>query len=418
MNIPRQCAVLAGGTGTRLGQLTADTPKTLLDCGGRPFIAWVLRELTRFGIEEVIFLAGHKSDSIQSFCTEAAACLPKPLSIKISIEPFPAGTGGALWHARDLLDDRFLLINGDSWIDTNLARFLSVSPAPQDLGCVLLREMNDCTRYGTVELLGNRIAAFREKSSGSASGIINSGIYVLDKAVIDFLSPKCSIETDMLPALASKRALSGFVMDGYFIDIGIPSDYARAGKELPGQLTRPAVIFDWDGVLSEDSGGTENESSLHWAPGAKEAVRLVNDKGGHVFVAVRQTGESCGRETDAKVESLHRQILQDVLPLGGTVDDICFIPSLSTDRVAANQSRSPHSGTLSGSLSDRIARWGVESTRSVFIGKSGSDLHAPTSEKIKCHQHVTGTQFDFLEPLVNTMLRDSNRTIGLCQADV
>src|SRR5580658_3777770 len=100
MAAPHQCAILVGGSGTRLGSLTSETPKPLLDCGGRPFLAWVLRELSRFGISEVILLAGYKSQKMETFVQEAQRWLPKQLSIRLSVEPFRAGTGGALWHAR------------------------------------------------------------------------------------------------------------------------------------------------------------------------------------------------------------------------------------------------------------------------------------------------------------------------------
>ena len=109
-----QCAILVGGRGTRLGPLTAATPKPLLPCGDRPFLAWVLRELSRFGIEDILLLAGHQSDSVRSFARDVHRLLPRPLSIRVSIEPSTSGTGGALWHARDHLADRFLLLNGDS----------------------------------------------------------------------------------------------------------------------------------------------------------------------------------------------------------------------------------------------------------------------------------------------------------------
>jgi NDP-sugar pyrophosphorylase family protein len=62
----RQAAVLAGGRGSRLGQLTISTPRPLLRCGDRPFLAWLLRELCRFGIEEVIILTGHLGDEIEA----------------------------------------------------------------------------------------------------------------------------------------------------------------------------------------------------------------------------------------------------------------------------------------------------------------------------------------------------------------
>jgi NDP-sugar pyrophosphorylase family protein len=241
-----------------MGQLTADTPKPLLDCGGRPFLWWILRELTRFGFEDVVLLAGHKSALIDDFSAKVAAMLPRALSLKVSVEPVRAGTGGAVWHARHLLHDAFLLINGDSWLDTDLASFIAASPTENSAAAsVLLCAMPDCSRYGTVELREGRILAFHEKTANSAGGLINAGIYKFEKGVMPFLSPNCSLETDVLPLLAQKRLLAGKVMDGYFIDIGIPADYARAGKELPKRLMRPELCFDRDDIFDKDASTVE-----------------------------------------------------------------------------------------------------------------------------------------------------------------
>src|SRR5258708_38602425 len=96
----RQAAILAGGLGTRLGELTAAIPKPLLSCGDRPFLAWLLRELSRFGVEEVLLLTGHLADAVEAILPEIAVSLPKPLRITCNREERPAGTGGALFHAR------------------------------------------------------------------------------------------------------------------------------------------------------------------------------------------------------------------------------------------------------------------------------------------------------------------------------
>jgi D-glycero-D-manno-heptose 1,7-bisphosphate phosphatase len=234
----RQCAILVGGRGTRLGPLTAGTPKPLLPCGDRPFLAWILCELSRFGIDDVLLLAGHQSDSVLSFCRDVYRLLPRPLSIQVSVEPSPAGTGGALWYARDLLSDRFLMMNGDSWFDTNLALFVA-SHDEGSVASILLRSMPDCSRYGTVDLQGTRIKGFREKAAHTGSGLISSGIYTFTREILNHIEAACSLEQDVFPRLAEAGLLSGSVLDGYFIDIGIPEDYQRAQHEIPRRLCRP-----------------------------------------------------------------------------------------------------------------------------------------------------------------------------------
>lgn len=237
MKYPRQSAILVGGLGTRLGALTAETPKPLLPCGDRPFLAWVLGELMNLGIEEVVLLAGHKAEAVQQFVDELGKWLPVAPCVRISFEPEPAGTGGALWYAHEELEESFLMLNGDSWIDTDLRQFLNSAAGTEDAkGALLLRSMDDCSRYGTVELEGKRITAFREKANTSRPGLISGGIYLLDRQVLSHVSPRCSMEVDVLPALVAENALTGYVMDGYFIDIGIPADYERAQYEIPQRL--------------------------------------------------------------------------------------------------------------------------------------------------------------------------------------
>jgi D-glycero-D-manno-heptose 1,7-bisphosphate phosphatase len=406
MKLPSQCAILVGGLGTRMSHLTADTSKSLLDCGGRPFLAWILRELSRFGIDDVVLLADYKSERIDEFCRKVPAWLPKPLSIKVSVELSRAGTGGALWYARDLLEDTFLLINGDSWIDTNLARFLAAACAASETGgCVLLRAMEDCSSYGTVELRGNSITAFREKASVRAPGLINSGIYVLDKSALTMLSPNCSIEFDILPALVEKERLAGHVLDGYFIDIGVPADYACAGEELPRRLMRPAVFFDRDGVLNEDLGWVGDKDRFQWLPGAREAVRFVNDAGFHALVVTNQAGVARGLYSEMDIESLHRYMVQDLLVEGATIDDFRYCPFHPAGVLETYRRDSSWRKPAPGMILDLLAHWGIEGSRSILVGDKESDLEAARAAGVKGYFYPGGNLQEFVEPLVTQLRR-------------
>src|SRR5271170_5324752 len=117
----RQCAILVGGLGTRLGTLTAAMPKPLLPIGDRPFLAWLMREFIRFGVEEFLLLTGYLSHQVEGRVQALADLLPRDVRIVISEEPDRAGTGGAVYYARDKLAERFLLCNGDSLFDFNVA---------------------------------------------------------------------------------------------------------------------------------------------------------------------------------------------------------------------------------------------------------------------------------------------------------
>ena len=265
-----QAAILVGGLGTRLGALTEQLPKPLLPVGDRPFLGWLLREFVRFGVTDFVLLAGHLAEQIEARVPELTALLPRKVRIVVSREPMRAGTGGALFHARDLLDERFLLCNGDLLFDCNLTELLGAG----DGEWMLLRRVDDASRYGVVMLEGDQVTAFRPRPDAVSGGMINAGVYLLDRHLIDDLSPACSLEADVLPQLAARGILRGIVGEGYFRDIGVPGDYANAQREIPCALHRRGLILDRDGVINIDHGHVGHRDRFEWMPGAREAMRV------------------------------------------------------------------------------------------------------------------------------------------------
>jgi len=228
-----QAAILCGGLGTRLGALTAATPKPLLPIGDRPFLDILVAELGRAGVKRIVLLAGFMAEQIAGYAAATPVTKRFDLSIEVAIEPSAAGTGGALWHARERLDDRFYLLNGDSWFDIPLhvlgERLAGDATA---VGVVALREIADAARYGAVTLDGDRIAEFAERPAQPGPGVISGGVYACRRLLLDGLREHCSLERDVLPPLAAAGALRGITFDRYFIDIGVPEDLARARREL------------------------------------------------------------------------------------------------------------------------------------------------------------------------------------------
>src|SRR5437660_5339841 len=149
----RQAAILCGGRGTRLGAVTADIPKPLLRIGEIPFLDVLVFELARHGIRELLFLAGAHADQVVEYAASTPLKRRFGLELLVSIEPQPAGTGGALWQARDLLDECFFLLNGDSWFDVNLLALAGpMAEDPTVAGVIALRHVANAARFGSVQL--------------------------------------------------------------------------------------------------------------------------------------------------------------------------------------------------------------------------------------------------------------------------
>jgi len=404
----RQCAILVGGLGTRLGALTATTPKPILPIGDRPFLAWLMREFVRFGVEEFLLLTGHLSQQVEARVQALADLLPRGARIVISEEPDRAGTGGAVFHARDRLADRFLLCNGDSLFDFNIARLLAdaAEDGPDVVGRIVLRPIEDASRYGVVELDGDRVVAFRERPpAGTAdapvAGLINAGVYVYDRRLLDELTPNCSLERDIMPRLAERGVLRGTVADGYFRDIGIPEDLARACEEMPRVLRRRALFLDRDGVINVDHGYVGSRERFEWMPGAREAIRAATEAGWHVFVVTNQAGIARGRFTESEMQALHAWMTEEIRRAGGTLDDLRFCPFHAEATVAAYRDPAhPWRKPAPGMLLDLIRAWQIDPSRAALVGDQDTDLAAAAAAGVPAYKFTGGNLLEAVGPLL------------------
>jgi len=399
----RQAAVLVGGLGTRLGALTANTPKPLLPCGDRPFLAWVLRELVRVGVEEVILLTGYLSEVVEAELPAMIATLPKPVNIIIAREPQQAGTGGALFYARALLDERFILCNGDSWLDTNLARLLAdaAQDEAQVQGRMVLRALDDASRYGVASLDGDRITGFLERPAPGSPGTINAGIYLLHRCVLDEVREVCSLERDILPILAERGALRGTVATGgYFIDIGVPDDFARAQTELPARLHRRALFLDRDGVINHDHAYVGSRERFEFIEGALDAIRMASDAGWHVFVVTNQSGIGRGLYSEADFAALSAWMIDAIRQAGGNIDDLRYCPTHPDAVLDEYRREHPWRKPQPGMLLDLLEKWQLDAARCLLVGDQPTDIAAADAAGVVGHRFPGGNLAEFVAPLL------------------
>lgn len=221
----RQCVILVGGLGSRLGDLTRETPKPMLPVAGRPFLDHLLAKAARHGFDKVLLLAGHGALVIENHLAQSDIGRQLGLEVAMSVEPSLLGTGGALVHARDRLDEAFLLMNGDTWFDFDWRRLADWSAYPAGMA---LRAVTPADRYETVELDGDRVARMLPRDARLGSGLINGGVLRLTREVVPATDGVLSLERDLLPGLCAAGQVGGMVFDGAFIDIGLPESLVAA----------------------------------------------------------------------------------------------------------------------------------------------------------------------------------------------
>lgn len=223
-----ECIVLAGGFGTRLQSVVSDKPKCLAPIRDLPFLAYLFHYLHQEGISRIILSLGYKHELVE----EWLLTYPSPVPTDVVVENEPLGTGGGLKFAlQKATEENVLVVNGDTLFSLNVSELSKVHQANDCSVTLGLKPMQKFDRYGTVDFDGEHITAFREKQY-CAEGLINGGVFILNKDALNMMPAKFSMEQDFLSIEVNKKNVGGYIEDAYFIDIGIPTDYEKAQWEI------------------------------------------------------------------------------------------------------------------------------------------------------------------------------------------
>jgi mannose-1-phosphate guanylyltransferase len=249
-----QALILAGGEGTRLRPLTSTVPKPVVPLVDRPFIAFMLARLGAHGVDDVVMSCGHLASGVRNVLGDGSAY---GMRLRYVEEPRPLGTGGAVKYAESLLDERFLMLNGDVLTDIDLTAQLEQHERTGAVATLALVPVEDPSAYGLVRTAADQtVEAFVEKPSMDQidTNRINAGAYVLERSALDILTPgePASIERDVFPELVG-QGLHGYLAEGYWLDIGTPERYLTGTFDLlEGTVYSPVAERMGDGFLSLD----------------------------------------------------------------------------------------------------------------------------------------------------------------------
>lgn len=394
---PQQVVILVGGLGTRLGSFTSETPKPLLDIAGRPFLDYLIEKAIRFGFSHFLLLAGYRSHKISAYVDAARALLPAGCSIDLSVEPEQLGTAGAIRHAAGHLHERFLLLNGDSFLDTNWLDLMVVLGSSAPLAVMALRRVEDTSRYGIVTMQGDRITDFTERGS-QRGGLMNAGVYLIDRRILSNLPEVGSLEQLVLPDLAAQGLVQGRIHEGFFLDIGVPAAFAEAQSLFPRLRRRAAVFFDRDGTLNIDSGYVHRPEHLNFLPGAIAAVKRVNDLGHYVFVVTNQAGVARGYYTEGDVEIFNKHLQRKLRAAGAHIDEFRYCPDHPEGQVPTYRRISDWRKPGPGMFLDLMDRWPIVPELSLVVGDKESDVQAGKAAGIRGLLYSGGNLDEFLAP--------------------
>ncbi|MFM7063453.1 MAG: sugar phosphate nucleotidyltransferase [Actinomycetes bacterium] len=230
-----KAVIMAGGEGTRLRPLTSNSPKPMLPLVNRPMMEHIVDLLVRHGIEDIVVTVAFMPNAIRNYFGDGSEF---GVQMVYASEETPLGTAGSVRNAMEQLDDTFLVISGDVLTDIDLGAVVDVHRERQAVATIGLVRVENPLEYGIV--IANEdgsIERFLEKPTWGQvfSDTINSGVYVLEPEVFEWIAPDVQVDFsgDVFPALLEAgRPLFGAVAEGYWEDVGTLDAYVRAHKDI------------------------------------------------------------------------------------------------------------------------------------------------------------------------------------------
>ncbi len=295
-----QAVILVGGEGKRLRPLTSTVPKPVVPLVDRPFISFMLEWLRGHGIDDVIMSCGFLATSVRNVLGDGSGL---GIRLRFVEEPDPRGTAGALKFAESLLDERFLMLNGDVLTDIDLTEQIAQHEATGARATLALVPVPDPTAYGLVHLREDRaVNDFVEKPSSDTidTNLISAGAYVLEREVLELVPAgrNVSIEREVWPLLIGE-GLYGFPSESYWLDIGTPERYLKGTFDIIEGNVQTSVKERLGGDWLAIDDGAEVHGRVIPPAVIERGVRVA--EGAHVgSLAVLAAGVSIGAGSEVE----------------------------------------------------------------------------------------------------------------------
>ena len=235
---------MAGGEGSRLRPLTSNAPKPMLTIANVPMMEHVINLLRLHGFDEIVVTVAFLANAIKTYFGDGSEF---GVTLHYAHESVPLGTAGSVGNARDLLDERFLVISGDVITDIDLGALVLAHDARRAIATIALTAVESPLDFGIVITRGDgTIERFLEKPTWGQvfSDTINTGIYVLDPSIFDHIATGRSVDfsSEVFPKLLAEGIpIYGAVAEGYWEDVGTLDAYLRAHKDVLDQKVRVTI---------------------------------------------------------------------------------------------------------------------------------------------------------------------------------
>ncbi|BDZ66583.1 NDP-sugar synthase [Methanobacterium ferruginis] len=237
-----KAVLMAGGKGSRIRPLTLSRPKPMIPVANRPMIEYIVEKIKNSGYNELVVTLSYLKNQLKHLLNER---YPE-LNIKYSVEKQPFGTAGGVKKAEKYLDDTFFVLSGDVLVDVDLNKLLDFHRKHNALATMVLTPVEDPSHFGIAVLDENKqIIKFLEKPAPHEvfSKIANTGTYILEPEIFNYIENRkgeVDFSHDVFPRLIEEKAgIYGYVLDGYWNDVGRPKTYLQANYDVLNKKMTP-----------------------------------------------------------------------------------------------------------------------------------------------------------------------------------
>ncbi|MBN2323009.1 MAG: HAD-IIIA family hydrolase [Spirochaetes bacterium] len=364
----KQAVILAGGKGTRLRPLTYEIPKPMIPINSRPFLEYLLTLLKENGISEVIILLGYLAEKVVDYFGDGSNW---GLSIKYAIGDISWETGTRISKARELLDNRFLLLYCDNYWPLNLEKLVQFHDSIDSPATVTVYTNKDgITRNNVlVDRHGLVIIYDRSRTYEALNGV-DIGFFILEKRILAAVPEyNFSFEEVVVTDLVKKNQLGGFLTDHRYYSIGKPECLEETSQFLK---PKKVLFLDRDGVINRKLPKAEYVRSWEqfvFLPGVKSALKTLCRHGYELYIITNQAGIARGLMTELDLEDIHSKMKRELKKHDVEIKGIYYCPHGWDESCDC---RKPKPGLFYQAARENH----LDITKAVYIGDDERDMEA------------------------------------------
>ena len=365
--------ILAGGRGTRISKFTKKTPKPLIKFKNKYFISYLVNHYSKYPFDKIFILAGYQGNQIfQKFNKKYS----NGIEIKCLIEKTSLGTGGALSQLKNMTSNDLIVMNGDSFIDSNIEEFFFKK---NKYNSVLLTKNSNYlsnNKLANLKISKNAFVSFNGK-------LMNAGIYFIKKRIIKKIPRNnISLENDIISTLIEKRLIKGKLVKSKFIDIGTYKNLNYSKNNFHKQFEKPAAFLDRDGVINHDYGYVNNIRNFDIKFNVVKGLKYLNKKNYNIFIVTNQSGIARGIFTEDDYLKFYKKIKEIFFKKKCFINDMQYCPFLKGAKIKKYNKKSELRKPGNLMLINLMKKWTIKKKKSFMIGDKNSDKIAANKSKL------------------------------------